>query len=148
MTTFHYLAGTYFESECPNSRPTKPTKPDQNDVGREVGGNIETFGHHTGKPAAQRVNPKFDYQEPDVRIFFIKQNQSTIKTLEIDKADLFQKMVHLDEQVRSEMLEKFRRDKMEMEEDWLVGCGFYTLFLFGGNFADWFGMLKGTEAVS
>ncbi|KAJ3036628.1 hypothetical protein HDV00_002524 [Rhizophlyctis rosea] len=48
----------------------------------------------------------------------IQHNQNTIKNLEIDKADLFQKMVHIDEQIRSEMLEKFRRDKMEMEEDW------------------------------
>ncbi|KAJ3278856.1 hypothetical protein HK104_001969, partial [Borealophlyctis nickersoniae] len=48
----------------------------------------------------------------------IQHHLSTIKNLENDKADLFQKMVHIDEKIRSEMLEKFRRDKLEMEEDW------------------------------
>ncbi|RKO94808.1 hypothetical protein BDK51DRAFT_30963 [Blyttiomyces helicus] len=56
------------------------------------------------------------------------QTQSvTIRDLEVDKADLFQKMVHVDEQVRGELLEKFEREKerlidaMEMKASVTLG---------------------------
>ncbi|KAJ3066924.1 hypothetical protein HDU98_009837 [Podochytrium sp. JEL0797] len=42
----------------------------------------------------------------------------TIKGLEVDKADLFQKMVRIDDQIRGELNEKFRIEKMASEEKW------------------------------
>ncbi|KAJ3413612.1 hypothetical protein HDV05_007756 [Chytridiales sp. JEL 0842] len=41
---------------------------------------------------------------------------NTVKGLEVDKADLFQKMVRIDDQIRSELNEKFKKDKREIEE--------------------------------
>ncbi|KAL2912999.1 hypothetical protein HK105_207454 [Polyrhizophydium stewartii] len=42
----------------------------------------------------------------------------TVKTLEVDKADLFQKMVHIDRQIRGEMQEKFQKEKSDLENQW------------------------------
>ncbi|KAI8832474.1 hypothetical protein BJ741DRAFT_580193 [Chytriomyces cf. hyalinus JEL632] len=44
--------------------------------------------------------------------------QNAIKALEADKADLFQKMVKIDDQIRGEMNDRFRREKMEMTQAW------------------------------
>lgn len=41
--------------------------------------------------------------------------RETIKSLEADKADLFQKMVHMDKQIRAEMNEKFQKEKNDFE---------------------------------
>ncbi len=41
--------------------------------------------------------------------------QSTIKSLEVDKADLFQKMVQIDKQIRAELLEKTEKEKSDIE---------------------------------
>ncbi|KAJ3206831.1 hypothetical protein HDU82_004285, partial [Entophlyctis luteolus] len=48
----------------------------------------------------------------------VKNHLATIKTLENDKADLFQKIVKIDEQVRGEMNDRFRREKLESEQKW------------------------------
>ncbi|KAI8929322.1 hypothetical protein BC831DRAFT_302057 [Entophlyctis helioformis] len=45
----------------------------------------------------------------------IHHQSSTIKSLEVDKADLFQKMVHIDRQIRGEMFEKFQKEKSDLE---------------------------------
>ncbi|KAJ3344819.1 hypothetical protein HDU91_000103, partial [Kappamyces sp. JEL0680] len=45
----------------------------------------------------------------------IHARDATIKGLEVDLADLFQKMVQCDKQIRSEMQEKFHHDKAEWE---------------------------------
>ncbi|KAJ3025703.1 UNVERIFIED_CONTAM: hypothetical protein HDU68_006785 [Siphonaria sp. JEL0065] len=47
-------------------------------------------------------------------------NIASIKALEVDKADLYQKMVRIDDQIRGEMNEKFRHEKMESEERWEI----------------------------
>ncbi|KAJ3117166.1 High affinity cAMP-specific and IBMX-insensitive 3',5'-cyclic phosphodiesterase 9A [Phlyctochytrium bullatum] len=47
----------------------------------------------------------------------IKTMQQTIKTLEVDKADMFQKMLRIDDQIRGEMNEKFRLEKGELLEE-------------------------------
>ncbi|KAJ3238156.1 hypothetical protein HDU81_008303 [Chytriomyces hyalinus] len=48
----------------------------------------------------------------------IQSLQNAIKSLEADKADLFQKMVKIDDQIRGEMNDRFRREKMEMTQAW------------------------------
>ena len=50
----------------------------------------------------------------------IQHRDATIKGLEVDLADLFQKMVQCDKQIRNEMQEKFHHDKTEWEtaETW------------------------------
>ncbi|KAJ3247620.1 hypothetical protein HDU78_003733 [Chytriomyces hyalinus] len=48
----------------------------------------------------------------------IQSLQNAIKALEADKADLFQKMVKIDDQIRGEMNDRFRREKMEMTQAW------------------------------
>ncbi|KAI9333920.1 hypothetical protein DFJ73DRAFT_764211 [Zopfochytrium polystomum] len=48
----------------------------------------------------------------------IQQLQNTVKALEVDKADLFQKMVRVDDQIRGELNEKFRIEKQEMKDNW------------------------------
>ncbi|KAJ3331977.1 hypothetical protein HDU76_001651 [Blyttiomyces sp. JEL0837] len=45
------------------------------------------------------------------------QLQNTVKALEVDKADLFQKMVRIDDQIRGELHDKFRKEKMEWEDE-------------------------------
>ncbi|KAJ3163446.1 hypothetical protein HDU86_000025 [Geranomyces michiganensis] len=44
----------------------------------------------------------------------IQQLKETSKNLEIDKADLFQRMVHLDEDIRQEMQDRFDKEKTEI----------------------------------
>ncbi|KAI8811839.1 hypothetical protein BJ742DRAFT_104093 [Cladochytrium replicatum] len=43
---------------------------------------------------------------------------STVRTLETDKADLFQKMLHIDEQTRTELEERYEREAVEWKEEW------------------------------
>jgi chromosome segregation ATPase len=45
----------------------------------------------------------------------IQQRDTTIRGIEVDLADLFQKMVQCDKQIRNEMQEKFHHDKAEWE---------------------------------
>ncbi|KAJ3099061.1 hypothetical protein HDU97_003494 [Phlyctochytrium planicorne] len=47
----------------------------------------------------------------------IKNLVQTIKGLEVDKADMFQKMLRIDNQIREEMNEKFRQEKIDLEID-------------------------------
>ncbi|KAJ3186437.1 hypothetical protein HK101_009645 [Irineochytrium annulatum] len=46
--------------------------------------------------------------------------EQTVKKLEDDKADLFQKMVRIDDQIRAEMNEVFRKEKIELQETMAV----------------------------
>ncbi|XJO75647.1 hypothetical protein BDV3_006292 [Batrachochytrium dendrobatidis] len=48
----------------------------------------------------------------------IQNLMATVNTLEVDKADLFQKMVHIDRQIRAEMFEKFQKEKGDLEILW------------------------------
>lgn len=44
----------------------------------------------------------------------------TMKALELDKADLYQKMVSSDRMIRQEMSDKFAKEKVIMEESWIA----------------------------
>ncbi|KAJ3082691.1 hypothetical protein HK102_001508, partial [Quaeritorhiza haematococci] len=46
----------------------------------------------------------------------IHQMTGTIKRLEVDKADMFQKMLTIDKTIREEMNKRFRREMVEMED--------------------------------
>ncbi|KAI9090436.1 hypothetical protein DFS34DRAFT_672258 [Phlyctochytrium arcticum] len=46
----------------------------------------------------------------------IQHNLEKITSLEIDKADLFQKMVHIDESIRKEMADRFEKERVEISE--------------------------------
>ncbi|KAJ3133808.1 hypothetical protein HK100_004061 [Physocladia obscura] len=50
----------------------------------------------------------------------VQTHVNSIKALEVDKADLYQKMVRMDDQIRTEMNEKFRVDKLESDEKWEI----------------------------
>lgn len=47
----------------------------------------------------------------------ITSKESCIKTLEVDMADLFQKMVQCDKQIRNEMEEKYEKEKIDLESE-------------------------------
>ncbi|KNC98974.1 uncharacterized protein SPPG_05930 [Spizellomyces punctatus DAOM BR117] len=48
----------------------------------------------------------------------IQHQSETIRGLEVDKADLFQKMVHIDEQIRTEMRDNFEKEKLDLADAW------------------------------
>ncbi|KAJ3179457.1 hypothetical protein HDU85_004867 [Gaertneriomyces sp. JEL0708] len=47
----------------------------------------------------------------------IQNFKDTINALEVDKADLFQKMVHIEEQTRSDMSSKFEKEKRDVADN-------------------------------
>ncbi len=53
-------------------------------------------------------------------IAVIQSRDETIRSLEADLADMFQKMVQCDKQVRSEMQEKFNEEKCELDSKWYI----------------------------
>jgi chromosome segregation ATPase len=74
------------------------------------------------KKQIQKMQETID--EKDKAIFnhlaTIQARDGTIKSLEVDMADLFQKMVQCDKQIRSEMLEKFTKEKYDLEAEWIT----------------------------
>jgi chromosome segregation ATPase len=74
------------------------------------------------KKQIQKMQETID--EKDKAIFnhlaTIQTREATIKSLEVDMADLFQKMVQCDKQIRSEMLEKFTKEKYDLEAEWIA----------------------------
>ncbi|KAI8894548.1 hypothetical protein BC833DRAFT_660816 [Globomyces pollinis-pini] len=65
---------------------------------------------------------KSEIEERDKRIaadqLTLQNRDTTIKGLEVDLADLFQKMVQCDKQIRSEMAEKYTKEKYDLEAEW------------------------------